>query len=77
MAEQLGRTIVAWELVAAPGEPPLLWDLDRRVGVSEPWGIAAERVEEIRTGIAARCDAESARRSQSGDAVRRGALLRR
>ncbi|MCZ9328107.1 MULTISPECIES: glycine-rich domain-containing protein [Nocardia] len=47
MTEQLGRTVVAWSLVAQPGETCVLWDLDRRVGVAHPWGIAAERVAAI------------------------------
>ncbi|MFJ5231684.1 hypothetical protein ACIQBJ_17540 [Kitasatospora sp. NPDC088391] len=37
MAEQLHRTAVAWEFVARPGEECVLWDLDPRVGVAEPW----------------------------------------
>lgn len=47
MTEQLGRTVVAWSLIAAPGEHCVLWDLDRRVGVENPWGIGAERVAAI------------------------------
>ena len=39
MDEQLRRTVIAWELVALPGEHCILWDLDSRVGVAEPWGI--------------------------------------
>ncbi|WP_329491618.1 hypothetical protein OG618_34825 [Kitasatospora sp. NBC_01246] len=38
MAEQLRRTAVAWSFVARPGEECVLWDLDVRVGVPEPWG---------------------------------------
>lgn len=45
--EQLRRTIIAWSLVAAPGEQCVLWDLDHRVGVDQPWGLAADRVAEI------------------------------
>ncbi|MEU7768591.1 hypothetical protein AB0B25_26280 [Nocardia sp. NPDC049190] len=52
MAQQLGRTVVAWSLVAAPGEECVLWDLDRRVGVDHPWGIEAERVEAVRAELA-------------------------
>lgn len=47
MAGQLGRTVVAWSLVARPGEECVLWDLDARLGLSEPWGIPATRVAEI------------------------------
>ncbi|MGV9270839.1 hypothetical protein ACWDRR_40095 [Kitasatospora sp. NPDC003701] len=38
MHEQLHRTAVAWSFVARPGEECVLWDLDVRVGVPEPWG---------------------------------------
>ncbi|ORA37322.1 hypothetical protein [Mycobacterium aquaticum] len=51
MAEQLRRTVIAWELVAMPGEPCVLWDLDNRVGVDEPWGVCPERVAEIRASV--------------------------
>lgn len=47
MDGQLGRTVVAWTMVAEPGESCVLWDLDERVGVDEPWGVAAERVATI------------------------------
>lgn len=40
---QLGRTIVAWTMVAEPGEVCVLWNLDERVGVEHPWGVPAER----------------------------------
>ena len=46
-AEQLGRTVVAWSLVAEPGEECVLWDLDSRVAVEHPWGLAAERVRAV------------------------------
>ncbi|WP_235570940.1 hypothetical protein [Mycobacterium sp. Root265] len=52
MDEQLRRTVIAWELVADPGERCVLWDLDTQVGVAEPWGIAADRVEYIKTAAA-------------------------
>ncbi|MEU7633837.1 hypothetical protein AB0C34_28310 [Nocardia sp. NPDC049220] len=52
MAQQLGRTVVAWSLVATPGEECVLWDLDRRVGVDHPWGIEAERVEAVQAELA-------------------------
>jgi hypothetical protein len=44
---QLGRTIVAWTLVAGPGERCVLWDLDERVGVAQPWGVPAARVATV------------------------------
>ncbi|NUS42826.1 MAG: hypothetical protein HOQ24_03915 [Mycobacteriaceae bacterium] len=47
MAEQLGRTVVAWSMVARPGEECVLWDLDSRVGVADPWGVPAARVSAI------------------------------
>ena len=52
MSEQLRRTVIAWELVAMPGETCVLWDLDNRVGVDEPWGLAPARVAETRAAIA-------------------------
>ncbi|WP_431963010.1 hypothetical protein [Nocardia sp. bgisy134] len=47
MAEQLGRTVVAWSMVARPDETCVLWDLDSKVGVAHPWGIDARRVAAI------------------------------
>ncbi|WP_229684165.1 hypothetical protein [Nocardia camponoti] len=47
MHEQLGRTVVAWDLVARPGEECVLWDLDRLVGVERPWGVDARQVAEV------------------------------
>lgn len=52
MEAQLGRTVVAWSLVAAPGEECVLWDLDVRVGVAEPWGVPAGRVRAVMVGLA-------------------------
>jgi hypothetical protein len=52
-AEQLRRTVVAWTLVAKPGEECLLWDLDSRIGVDEPWGLDPARVAEIQDAVAA------------------------
>lgn len=52
MQEQLRRTVIAWSLVAKPHERCVLWDLDTRVGVDEPWGIDAERVGAILTAVA-------------------------
>ncbi len=45
--QQVGRTVVAWTVVAEPGEDCVLWDLDQRVGVEHPWGIPAERVTAV------------------------------
>jgi hypothetical protein len=50
---QLGRTVVAWTLVAAPDEECALWDLDERVGVSEPWGVPAHRVAAVTADVLA------------------------
>ncbi len=47
MEEQLRRTVIAWTLVALPGEQCVLWDLDRIVGVETPWGLDVARVAEI------------------------------
>lgn len=52
MADQLGRTVVAWSLIAEPGESCVLWDLDAAVGVAEPWGIAPDRVAAVVTRLA-------------------------
>lgn len=52
MAEQLGRTVVAWSLVAEPDEECVLWDLDARVGVEDPWCVRPERVEAILARLA-------------------------
>ena len=49
--EQLRRTVIAWSLVATPGEQCLLWDLDQRVGVDQPWGLDATRVAAIQAAI--------------------------
>ena len=51
MDEQLRRTVIAWELVAMPGEQCVLWDLDRRVDVDEPWGIDLALVAEIQAAV--------------------------
>ncbi|MEV4234032.1 MULTISPECIES: hypothetical protein [unclassified Nocardia] len=52
MGEQLGRTVVAWSMVAKPGERCVLWDLDSKVGVEHPWGIGVERVAAIEAELA-------------------------
>ena len=51
MHDQLGRTVVAWSMVAQPGEQCVLWDIDTEVGVADPWGISAQRVAEVEEGI--------------------------
>ena len=50
-AAQLGRTVVAWQLVASPDEACVLWDLDERVGVDRPWGVPAERVAQVLSSL--------------------------
>ncbi|TRW80731.1 hypothetical protein FK535_18705 [Mycolicibacterium sp. 018/SC-01/001] len=45
--DQVGRTVLAWSLVAAPGERCVLWDLDHVLGVEDPWGIEHDRVAAI------------------------------
>ncbi|WP_319453891.1 MULTISPECIES: hypothetical protein [unclassified Mycobacterium] len=52
--EQLRRTVVAWSLVAAPGEECVLWELDSKVGVDEPWGVSRELVAAVQDDIAGR-----------------------
>jgi hypothetical protein len=52
MHEQLRRTVIAWSMVALPGEACVLWDLDKHVGVDEPWGIGLDRVEAIENDLA-------------------------
>ena len=47
MAEQLGRTVVAWTLAADSGEECVLWDLDRRVGVDQPWGVSDPQIRAV------------------------------
>lgn len=49
---QLGRTVVAWLLVATPDEQCVLWDIDRRVGVEAPWGVPAEQVAAVTAELA-------------------------
>lgn len=51
MSEQLRRTVIAWSMVASPGEECVLWDLDERVGVAEPWGLTRERIGEIESAL--------------------------
>lgn len=53
MHDQLRRTVIAWEIVARPGEECVLWDLDERLGVDEPWGIDLAHVAMIQAATAA------------------------
>lgn len=48
---QRDRTVVAWSLVAMPGEQCVLWDLDYRVGVEQPWAVDLGRVARIRAAV--------------------------
>jgi hypothetical protein len=50
--ELLRRTVIAWSLVATPGERCVLWDLDERIGVDQPWGIDRARVAAIQAAVA-------------------------
>jgi hypothetical protein len=52
IGEQLRRTVVAWSLVARPGEECVLWDLDEHVGVEQPWGLDRARVAAIEADLA-------------------------
>jgi hypothetical protein len=52
MDDQLRRTVVAWSLVARPGEECVLWNLDSRVGVEQPWGLDLGYVENVKAVIA-------------------------
>jgi hypothetical protein len=52
MCEQLRRTVHAWSLVAKPGEQCVLWDLDARIGVHQPWGLDLARVATIEAAAA-------------------------
>jgi hypothetical protein len=52
--EQLRRTVIAWSLVAQPGEECVLFDLDRHVGVDRPWGLDLARVAEIQAAVVGR-----------------------
>ena len=50
--EQLRRTVIAWSMVSMPGEQCVLWDLDKHVGVEEPWGLDLDRVAAIEADLA-------------------------
>ena len=58
MDDQLRRTVVAWSLAARPGEQCVLWDLDRRVGVEQPWGLDLGYVENVNAAIAEQLGSE-------------------
>ena len=50
--DQLRRTVISWSMVAAPGEQCVLWDLDERVRVPEPWGVDHGWVAAIQSDVA-------------------------
>lgn len=52
-ARQLERTVLAWHLVARPGEECVLWDADVRLGLPEPWGIPEPTVARVTAAAAA------------------------
>jgi hypothetical protein len=52
VVDQLARTVIAWTRVRQPDETAVLWDLDARVGVADPWGIPAARVEQVEAHVA-------------------------
>ncbi|MBJ7471590.1 MAG: hypothetical protein JHD16_09830 [Solirubrobacteraceae bacterium] len=47
MVDQLVRTVAAWELVREPGEACVLWDLDRVLGLQDPWGVDEQLVADV------------------------------
>jgi hypothetical protein len=49
--DQLARTVIAWSLVAEPGECCVLWDLDSRAGVEPPSGIPPDRVAAVEAHV--------------------------
>jgi len=51
MDEQPRRTVIAWELVAMPGEQCVLWNLDNRAGVDKPCCTDLARVAEIQAAV--------------------------
>jgi hypothetical protein len=52
MVDQLARTVIAWSHVQQPGESAVLWDLDAKVGVPEPWGVPARRIAQVEAYLA-------------------------
>ncbi|WP_254358660.1 glycine-rich domain-containing protein [Mycolicibacterium peregrinum] len=72
MNEQLRRTVIAWSMIAGPGERCVLWDLDSLLGLDEPWGVSAQRVAEIEAALTGRRGAESGMTARNyPDAARR------
>jgi len=53
VADQLGRTVVAWSFVAERDERCVLWNLDAHVGVEHAWGVPHERVAAVESALAA------------------------
>lgn len=53
MIDQLARTVAAWEIVRHPGEECVLWDLDAKLGLDDPWGVDAGLVDEVRARVSA------------------------
>lgn len=51
MPERLRRTVIAWSLVAEPGEECVLWDIDERLGLEHPWGLPMDRISQIQTSL--------------------------
>lgn len=49
---QLERTVLAWQLVARPGEECVLWDADERLGLPEPWGVPEATVARVTAAAA-------------------------
>lgn len=49
--DQLRKTVIAWTLVALPGEQCVLWDLDSRVNVEHPWGISLDQARAIQDDV--------------------------
>lgn len=49
--DQLRRTVIAWTLVAGPGEQCVLWDLDTQVSVEHPWGVDPDRAAAIQAEV--------------------------
>ena len=75
MHDQLSRTVIAWTLVARPGEACVLWDLDERVGVDAPWGVRQPALRAVARGCCAR-PGRAAHGSTAPDRARVVALYR-
>lgn len=50
-ADQLRKTVIAWTMVATPGEQCVLWDLDKHVGVDHPWGLDPAQAAAIEADV--------------------------